>query len=55
MFYWSIMFLIVAIVAGLLGFTNVAGAAIGMAKIIFFTAIILWGVVIVAFSSFLKK
>lgn len=33
---WTIGFLIVAIIAGILGFTAIAGAAMGIAKIIFF-------------------
>ncbi len=35
MLSWSIIFLIVALVAALLGFTTIAGAAIGIAKILF--------------------
>lgn len=33
---WSIGFLIIAIIAGVLGFTAIAGAAVGIAKVIFF-------------------
>jgi uncharacterized membrane protein YtjA (UPF0391 family) len=35
MLNWALTFLVVALIAGLLGFTTVAGAAIGIAKIIF--------------------
>jgi uncharacterized membrane protein YtjA (UPF0391 family) len=42
MFIWSIIFLVVAIVAGLLGFTAIAGVAIGLAKIVFLAAIVLF-------------
>lgn len=39
---WALTFLIVAIIAAILGFGGIAGAAIGIAKIIFFVAIILF-------------
>lgn len=39
---WVILFLIIALIAGLLGFTTVAGAAIGIAKFIFFIFLILF-------------
>ena len=32
MLYWALMFLIVGLIAAALGFTNIAGAAIGVAK-----------------------
>jgi uncharacterized membrane protein YtjA (UPF0391 family) len=42
MFGWVVTFLIVALVAGVLGFGGIAGASIEMAKMIFFVAIILF-------------
>jgi uncharacterized membrane protein YtjA (UPF0391 family) len=39
---WVITFLIVALVAGVLGFGGIAGASIEMAKIVFFIAIVLF-------------
>lgn len=38
----SITLLIIALVAGLLGFTTIAGAAIGIAKFVFFIFLILF-------------
>ena len=38
---WALTFLIVALVAAILGFGGIAGAAVGIAKIIFFVAIVL--------------
>jgi uncharacterized membrane protein YtjA (UPF0391 family) len=32
MLYWAFVFLIVGLLAGLLGFTGIAGASIGIAK-----------------------
>lgn len=39
---WVVTFLIIALIAGVLGFGGVAGASIGIAKIIFFIAIVLF-------------
>lgn len=39
---WVVAFLIIALIAGILGFGGVAGASIGIAKIIFFIAIVLF-------------
>jgi len=42
MFGWAITFLIVALIAAVLGFGGIAGTAIELAKIIFFVAIVLF-------------
>lgn len=42
MLSWALTFLVVALIAALLGFTAIAGTAIEIAKIIFFVAIILF-------------
>jgi uncharacterized membrane protein YtjA (UPF0391 family) len=39
---WVVTFLIVALVAGLLGFGGIAGASIEIAKIVFFIAVVLF-------------
>jgi uncharacterized membrane protein YtjA (UPF0391 family) len=39
---WALTFLIIALVAAVLGFGGIAGTAIEIAKIIFFVAIILF-------------
>ena len=41
LFYWAIAFLVIAIVAALLGFGGVAGTAMGGAQILFWVAIVL--------------
>jgi len=38
----AVTLLIVALVAGILGFGGIAGAAVGMAKLVFFIAIVLF-------------
>jgi uncharacterized membrane protein YtjA (UPF0391 family) len=42
MFGWVVTFLIVALIAGILGFGGVAGASIEIAKIVFFIAVVLF-------------
>lgn len=41
---WAITFLIIALIAGLLGFSAVAGTALEFAKIVFFIALILFAI-----------
>jgi uncharacterized membrane protein YtjA (UPF0391 family) len=42
MFSWVVTFLVIALIAGVLGFGGIAGASIEIAKAIFFIAIILF-------------
>jgi uncharacterized membrane protein YtjA (UPF0391 family) len=42
MLSWSIFFLIVALVAALLGFSSIAGAAAGIAKLLFGVFLVLF-------------
>ncbi len=44
MLSWVVTFLIIALVAALLGFGGVAGASIEIAKIVFFVAIVLFAI-----------
>jgi len=39
---WVVTFLVIALIAGLLGFGGLAGASIEIAKIIFFVALVLF-------------
>jgi uncharacterized membrane protein YtjA (UPF0391 family) len=41
---WAVTFLIVALIAALLGFGGIAGVAVEAAKIVFFVAIILFAI-----------
>ncbi len=41
MFGWALVFFIVALIAGLLGFTGIAVSLAGIAKIIFYIALVL--------------
>jgi uncharacterized membrane protein YtjA (UPF0391 family) len=42
MLYWAVVFLVVAIIAGIFGFTGIAGTSIWIAKVLFFVFIILF-------------
>ena len=44
---WALTFLVVALLAALLGFTTIAGAAMGVAKILFFVFLVLFVVSLV--------
>ena len=44
MLSWAITFLVVALIAAVLGFGGIAGFAIEAAKIIFFVAIVLFAI-----------
>jgi uncharacterized membrane protein YtjA (UPF0391 family) len=47
MLYWTLVFLVVALVAGALGFTGVASASAGVARIIFGLFLILFLVALI--------
>lgn len=51
--HWAIVFLVVAVIAGFLGFGGAAGAAMGGAKLLFWGAIILFVITLIA--SMLRK
>jgi uncharacterized membrane protein YtjA (UPF0391 family) len=42
MLYWAAVFLVIALVAALLGFGGIAGSAVGIAKILFFVFLVLF-------------
>jgi uncharacterized membrane protein YtjA (UPF0391 family) len=42
MLNWAVTFLVIALIAALLGFTSIAGTAIGIAKILFYVFLILF-------------
>ncbi|MES2571094.1 MAG: DUF1328 domain-containing protein [Verrucomicrobiota bacterium] len=42
MLNWAITFLVIALIAALLGFGGIAGSAVGIAKILFFVFLVLF-------------
>ena len=49
---WALTFLVVALIAALLGFGGIAGTAVGIAKIIFFVAIVLFLITVMEVSTY---
>lgn len=47
MLRWAVVFFVLAIVAAVLGFTTIAGAAIAIAKILFFIFLVLFIVALI--------
>ena len=48
MLHWALLFLIVALIAALLGFGGLAAASAGIAKLLFFVFLILFAVSLLA-------
>lgn len=44
---WAVTFLVIALIAAVLGFGGVAGVAMEAAKIIFFVAIVLFAIAVI--------
>ena len=55
MIKWAIIFAIIGLVAGVLGFTGVAGAAMGIAKFLFWAAVIIAVILFVLGMTIYKK
>lgn len=47
MIKWAIIFFVISLVAGVLGFTNIAAGARGIAKVLFFIALVVFLIVLV--------
>jgi uncharacterized membrane protein YtjA (UPF0391 family) len=52
MIYWALMFLLVAFIAAVFGFTGIALAAAGIAKLLFFIFLVLF---VIAFAADLTR
>ena len=48
MLYWAVVFFVLAMIAAFLGFGGVAGAAVGIAKILFFGFLILAAIALIS-------
>jgi uncharacterized membrane protein YtjA (UPF0391 family) len=55
MLRWTLIFFIIAIIAGILGFTNIEAGAADIAKTIFFIFIVLVGISFLLGMTILKK
>ena len=47
MLRWALIFLVVALIAGLLGFTNIAGASLAVAQTLFYIFVVIFVVLLV--------
>lgn len=55
MIKWAIIFAVIGLIAGALGFGGIGGAAIGIAKFLFFAAIIIAVVLLLLGVTIFKK
>ena len=55
MLKWAIVFMIISIIAGLFGFTGVAAASAGIAKVFFFVFLLLFVLLLVLALTVFKK
>jgi len=53
MLYWALMFLVIALIAAVFGFSGIASTATGMAQILFVIALVLF--IISLFAGFLRR
>ena len=55
MIKWALIFLVVGLIAGLLGFTGIAGASFAVAKLLFFVAIAIFVILLVLGITVFKR
>jgi uncharacterized membrane protein YtjA (UPF0391 family) len=55
MIKWALIFLVVGLIAGLLGFTGIAGASFALAKLLFFVAIAIFVILLVLGITVFKR
>lgn len=55
MLKWSLIFLVIALVSGLLGFGAISGIALGIAKILFYVFLFLAIILLIIGTIFVKK
>jgi uncharacterized membrane protein YtjA (UPF0391 family) len=55
MLRWALIFLVIGLIAGVLGFTGVAGASIAIAKVLFFIFLAIFLVLMIAGFTVARK
>ena len=55
MIKWALIFLVIGAIAGLLGFTGIAGASFAVAKLLFFVAIAIFVILLVLGITVFKR
>lgn len=53
MLKWALIFLLISIIAGVLGFTNISGASALIAKVLFFVFLVLFLIAVIIGMSLL--
>jgi uncharacterized membrane protein YtjA (UPF0391 family) len=55
MLRWAIIFLVIGLAAGVLGFTGIAGASFAIAKILFFVFMVIFAVLLIGGLTFARR
>ncbi len=55
MIKWAIIFAVIGVIAGVLGFSGLAGASMGIAKFLFIAALIIAGILFLLGVTLFKK
>ena len=55
MLRWALIFLVIGLIAAILGFTNIAGASIAIAKVLFFIFLAIFLVLVIAGFTVARK
>ena len=55
MLRWALIFLVIGLIAAILGFTNVAGASIAIAKVLFFIFLAIFLILVIAGFTVARK
>ncbi len=55
MIKWAIIFAVIALIAGALGFTGIAGTAMGIAKVLFWIAVVVAAIFLLLGVTLMKK
>jgi uncharacterized membrane protein YtjA (UPF0391 family) len=55
MLRWALIFLVIGLVAGVLGFTGIAGTSFAIAKLLFFVFMVIFAVLLIGGLTFARR
>lgn len=55
MLRWALMFLVIGLIAGVLGFTTIAGASIAIAKVLFFVFMLIFLILLIGGMTIYRR